>query len=130
MNLVVDANLLFSSLIKEGKTQELLLNFSFNLFAPKFIFIEFEKHKQEIINKTNRTLSEFDEIFNIFKEIIYIIPKEEFMQEAEKITPDIDDKMYFTLALKLKCPIWSNDKKLKNQNKIKAYTTNEVNDLD
>jgi predicted nucleic acid-binding protein len=129
MNLVVDANILFSSLIKEGKTQELLLDLSLNLFTPEFIFTEFEKHKQEILDKTNRSSEQFDDIFNIMKEIINTIPEEEykeFIKRAEEITPDPDDVMYFALALKLNCPIWSNDKKLKNQDKVNIYSTNEL----
>jgi predicted nucleic acid-binding protein len=131
MNLVADANILFSSLIKEGKTQELLLDFSFNLFTPEFIFTEFEKHKEEILEKTNRSPEEFNDVFNTLKEVINIVPKEEFkefIEEAEKITPDPDDVMYFALALKLSCPIWSNDKKLKNQDKVRVYTTKELID--
>lgn len=129
MNLVVDANILFSSLIKEGKTQELFLDLSFNLYTPEFIFTEFEKHKDEILEKTNRSSEEFNEILNTMKEVINIIPEEEFEEfilAAEEISPDQDDVMYFALALKLNCPIWSNDKKLKEQDKIKVYSTNEL----
>lgn len=36
---------------------------------------------------------------------------------------------YFALALKLKCPIWSNDKKLKEQNIITIYHTHELSKL-
>lgn len=58
-----------------------------------------------------------------------LIPKEEiepFIEEAEKISPDERDVLYFALALKLKCGIWSNDKKLKKQSKIKIYSTEEL----
>ena len=34
--------------------------------------------------------------------------------------------MYFALALKLNCGIWSNDKKLKNQDKVKVYSTEDL----
>ena len=50
---------------------------------------------------------------NSLNEIITIIPLEEFsryLDEAEKISPDPDDIIYFALALKLKCGLWSNDK--------------------
>ncbi|EFK96340.1 protein containing Nucleotide binding protein, PINc domain [sediment metagenome] len=132
MNLVIDANILFSLLIKEGKTIELLLDLSINLFTPEFIFTEFEKHKQEILKKTNRSEEEFDEILNILEEIITIVPSEEFkdFQEIAKgISPDPDDIMYFALALKLNCPIWTNDKKLKQQDKVKIYSTSDLAEL-
>ena len=46
--------------------------------------------------------------------------------KQKKISPDINDTEYFALALKLKCSIWSNDKKLKKQNKVKVYSTEEI----
>jgi predicted nucleic acid-binding protein len=58
-----------------------------------------------------------------------IVPREEFeeyLEMAEKISPDPDDFMYFALALKLKCPIWSNDKELKKQNKVIIYSTEDL----
>ena len=52
-----------------------------------------------------------------------------YVEEAEKLTPDPDDMAYFALALKLNCSILSNDKKLKEQNKIEVYNTHELNKL-
>ena len=66
---------------------------------------------------------------HMLKEIISIVPKEEyslFLDDAKSISPDENDVMYFALALKLKCGIWSNDKKLKNQDKVPIYSTNEL----
>jgi len=87
------------------------------------------KHKDLILGKTSRTNEEFIQIMHALKDVIAIIPKEEyskFMKEAEKITPDEKDVLYFALALKLRCGIWSNDKKLKTQNKIKIYSTEDL----
>jgi len=44
-------------------------------------------------------------------------------------TPDPDDMAYFALALKLNCAIWSNDKKLKEQDKVKVYNTHELSKI-
>ena len=49
MDLVIDANILFSILIKSGKTEELLFKEDIHLFAPEFIFEEFEKYKNLIV---------------------------------------------------------------------------------
>ena len=51
------------------------------------------------------------------------------LEEAKKICPDRDDVPYFALALKFNIPIWSNDKKLKEQNKIKVYSTQDILNL-
>lgn len=133
MNLVVDANIVFSCLIKEGKTIETFLDISLKLYTPEFILEEIEKHKKEILSKTKRTQEEFEEIFDLIKQVISIIPKEEFKEfidEAKKISPDVGDIQYFALALKLNCAIWSNDRRLKKgQNKIMVYPTSDLTEL-
>ncbi|MBI4895257.1 MAG: hypothetical protein HY831_02060 [Candidatus Aenigmarchaeota archaeon] len=48
------------------------------------------------------------------------------MEEVEKIFPDHNDIKYFALALKLNCGIWTNEKILKEQNKIPIYSTEEL----
>ena len=129
MNFVVDANIIFSILIKEGKSAEILANFSYDFFAPEFLFDEIRNHKDEILIKTYRTEKELNDILNQIKEVLTIYSKKEFedyLNEAEKISPDEKDIEYFALALKLSCAIWSNDKLLKNQNRIKVYSTNEL----
>ncbi len=129
MDLIIDANILFAALIKEGKTIELLFNEDTHLFAPEFLLVEFTNHKEEILKKTKRTEEEFNDILEILKNIIAIIPKEEFeefLKEAETISQDKNDVQYIALALKLRLPIWSNDKDLKQQNKIIIYHTHDL----
>jgi len=68
----------------------------------------------------------------IIEKRIKLIPNEEieqFIDEAMNICPDENDIQYFALALKLNIPIWSNDKKLKEQNKVKVYSTEELKEL-
>jgi len=43
-----------------------------------------------------------------------------------RVSPDINDVLYLALALKLNCPVWSNDRKLKNQNAVRIYSTQEI----
>ena len=69
----------------------------------------------------------FKELFNsnIIRVIKYNYYKI-FIDEAESISPDPYDIDYFALALKFDCAIWSNDKKLKQQNKIKIFSTKDL----
>src|SRR3989338_6672142 len=132
MDLVFDANVLFSALIKEGFSYALLFSGKLHLFTPELVFTELEKHKEELMNKTERTTGEFLRLVETLKRRIVIVPLEElipFIEEAETLTPDPDDMAYFALALKLNCAIWRNDKKLKEQNKIKVYLTHELSKL-
>ena len=114
-------------MIKNSVTSEIL--FKYTLYAPEFIFEEFNKYKEYLKDKTKREEDEFEKFFDLFERNVILVPKEEielFMIEAEKISPDKKDVLYFALALKLKCGIWSNDKKLKTQNKVKVYSTEEL----
>ena len=132
MDLVIDANVLFSALIKDSFAYNLLFSGSFHLFTPEYIFTELEKHKEELLKKTERTDEEFSGLLEILKRRVIIVPLEElvpYVEEAEKLTPDPDDMAYFALALKLNCVIWSNDKKLKVQDKIKVYNTHELSKI-
>jgi len=133
MELVVDANILMSALIStEGKTFDLMLNNRIKLFSVEKLLEEIKEHEPEILAKSGLSEYELELFLSLVSAQIEFIPYPElkgFIPEAEKITPDIDDTEYLALALKLKCSIWSNDKKLKEQDKIKVYTTNEIIEL-
>ncbi|MFA6531184.1 MAG: PIN domain-containing protein [Candidatus Micrarchaeia archaeon] len=129
MDLVVDANIIFAALVKDGATIDLLLDPAIRLFAPEFLFEEILEHKDELLEKTKRAAREFDEIFDILGQKITIIPKEEFemlLKKASEISPDPDDTSYFALALKINAAIGSNDKKLKEQTLVKVYSTKDL----
>jgi len=130
--LIIDANVLFSTLIKNSITAKIVFEEEVGLYTPEFIIDEFLKYQDVILEKTSRTKDEFIQTMYLLKDIIAVVPKEEYteyMAKAEEISPDKKDTMYFALALKLKCGIWSNDKKLKKQNKIKVLNTKEIIDL-
>lgn len=101
MDLVIDANVLFSALIKDNFSFALLFNEKFHLFTPEYIFTELEKHKEEILKKTEPTEEEFFRMIETIKRRRVIAPLEElvpYVEEAEKLTPDPDDMAYFALA--------------------------------
>ncbi len=130
MELVIDANVLMSALIAtEGKTYDLIFNDRIKLFAPEFLMEEFEKHKDEILEKSGLSYSDFKLFLSLVASEIEFVPKSEFeafISKAYEITPDKKDAEYLALALKLKCYIWSNDKILKEQNIVKVYNTSEL----
>lgn len=132
MKLVVDANVIISSLIKNSKTAELLISPLLDLYAPKYIFEEITKYGDEIAGKTKRDIESLKEIFDTISLLINLVDfsnYELFITDAEKISPDKKDLDYFALALKLDCAIWTNDKKLREQERTKIYSTEEINGL-
>lgn len=135
MDLVLDANVFFSALIlKEGKTRELLLDRRLALFAPEFLLEESNKYLEMLSKKTR--LSKQD-VQHLIKELFYeahisVFASPELGEStkaAKWACPDPNDAEYFALAITLGCPIWSNDKKLKEQSSVKVYSTKEVAEL-
>lgn len=132
MDLIIDANILFAAFITSGKTEELIFRDEFHLFAPEFLFEEFEKYEDIILKKTHRTHEEFQQVMNVLKKRIKILPNEDsikYLEKAKEVCPDENDVEYFALALNLKCAIWSNDKEIKNQSVVKIFSTKELIDI-
>lgn len=95
--LVIDANVLFSALIKNSLTAEIIFEEEIIPSAPEFVIEEFLKYEDLILKKTSRTREEFIQIMHMLKDIITVVPKEEyskFIGEAEKFSPDEKDVMY------------------------------------
>lgn len=109
MDLVVDANVLLSALIKEGLTRKLMLNSQVTLYAPEFLLDEFYKHIGTVSRKAGipagklRPLAR--EFFDEADITVFATPElEGFMGRARALSPDPDDAVYFALALKLGYP--------------------------
>ncbi|MFH0701480.1 MAG: PIN domain-containing protein, partial [Candidatus Woesearchaeota archaeon] len=72
---------------------------------------------------------EIETLLRLIRQRINVVPEEEFVSLidlAVKSCPDPKDIAYFALALYLKCPLWSNEKKLKEQNEVIVYATHEL----
>lgn len=67
MELVLDANILFSALIRSGATRELMLINGIHLYAPEFIVSEFLKYLELIASKTGL---ECTELVSLMREIL------------------------------------------------------------
>jgi len=129
MKLIVDTNILFSYFWKYSITRRVLMSQDMELFAPEFALEEINKYKKDIMNKNNLNDEEFEHIrFNLAIAIQFIQIDEytKTLKTALKISPDKNDIDFFALAIKLKLPIWSNDAKLKKQNKIGIIPTAEL----
>ncbi|OGY48310.1 MAG: hypothetical protein A3D39_00560 [Candidatus Buchananbacteria bacterium RIFCSPHIGHO2_02_FULL_39_17] len=131
MELVADANVLFSLLIatKQSKTADLFFSDELTLYAPELIVKECIEHRSEICEKSGLDAKDVDILLTLFSAKINILSFYEFdnyIPMAKNICPDPDDVEYFAVALKMKCPLWSNDKRLKLQDKIKVLSTFEL----
>ena len=100
LRLVVDSNILFAALIKEGITAKLLLSERLELFAPERLIEEFRKYEEYILSKTHRSKVDFERFLSTLEGRIEIIPKSEFeewVEEAKKVCK-LDDFPFVALA--------------------------------
>lgn len=133
LKLVVDANILFSFFKQDSTTRKLITKFEFfELYSPQLAIEELKKYRNLICEKAHIHEKEFEEIVEYLRIFVNFVPEDffkEFLHEAKEISPDMDDVAYFALALKLGCAIWSNDKRLKQQRKVKIISTKELMEM-
>jgi predicted nucleic acid-binding protein len=132
MLLIVDANVIISSLINKGETFKVFkYNDSmrrFTFIAPEFLLAEI--NIKRILRLSHLSRSDVEKTFSALVEQIEFIPFSKFsdtLPEAMKI--NLKDSPYLALALKYKCPIFSGDKGLKQQKKVTILSPREVLDI-
>jgi len=129
MKVTIDANILFSALLKKGLTRKILFNPEMELYAPRFLITEFQKHSVFLIKKFAGTREEFALLCQtILSQIRFVEDKElqPFLPAAASILQDPKDWLYLACALKEDTLLWSNDHGFKKQSRVKAKTTAEM----
>lgn len=138
MELVVDANILFS-FFRDNPVRFIIINsdlIGLKLFSPAHSLDELKNNIPDLVKYTKKSSSDIELIIEELRKFISIIPSseyEEFKSKARPLAPHKSDKdlPYFALALKLNCPIWSNEPEFKEQSKIKIFNTQDLrNELD
>lgn len=131
MRLVVDANILFAALIRNSITRHMLLLLEHELYAPEYLIDEINEHINEVEMKTGLPKKEIRNLLDalVTNAKITLVPTTKFKSklfDAETLSSDPDDLPYLALALQLSCPIWSSDKRLKDQKKVRIIITDEL----
>jgi len=115
LRLVLDTNKALSSLVRNGVVRRLILHPAIELYAPEYLIEEIEEHKGDILKKVPEEL--FRLMMDELKRKLIVVKAEELAlsrDEAMRIAQefDIDDWPFVGVALKLRIPIWTNDKAL------------------
>ncbi|MBN2251546.1 MAG: hypothetical protein JW724_05695 [Candidatus Altiarchaeota archaeon] len=132
MKLVVDSSESFSFFNARSKARELSLQPALDLYAPAFSMEELLSKKHKIIESFALSETQFISIIGLLKTVIDFVEIDEYgehVKEASDISPDPEDTEFFALALKLNCPIWSEDRLLKEQARIPVLSTKELKKL-
>ena len=129
MKATVDANILFSCIIKEGKSRRLWFSPSINLYAPAFILEEFKKYAPLLLEKYAGKPADFAGIAEKLLGAVEFVTDNElipFLPAANSLLEDKKDILYLACAIKKDTIIWSNDKGFKRQHRIAAMNTAEM----
>ncbi|KKK68164.1 hypothetical protein LCGC14_2946810 [marine sediment metagenome] len=106
MKLIIDTNILISSLLKDSTTREILLNESLNFYLPELVLSETNKYLPYIIQKSELNEKEIKKLLNTLLENLILVPIDEYekkMDEGMKIIGKIDEKdtQFIALALSI-----------------------------
>jgi predicted nucleic acid-binding protein len=139
MILVLDANIVFSSILKpQGIVASILLDSEngFIFIAPEFLKAEIKKHTPRLSVLTGFDQTRISSLIDfIFSRILFyaneVIP-ENIQLQADDICNSIDpkDSIYIAFSLFFQSKVWSGDKKLyeglKNKGVDLLINTNEL----
>jgi len=134
MKLVIDANIAFSLLKKGSFTRKLAQEHSLELYSHRFILEELEEHSEELCELLKVSENKFERIKEILSKLVNLKAKvsPQQLNRAASLISDPDDEQYLALALRLNCPIWSNDSHFQEElikNAVKVFTTEELKEL-
>lgn len=128
MLLVIDANIVVASLIKEGKVREIIMSEKFSLVSPDYLLSEIHKYREYIRQKAGLTETEMDALLETVLKRIKIIPRDRYQSriaEAGRIMDsDINDVPYVACYLQVVCDgIWTNDSDYSDKRGINIVST-------
>jgi predicted nucleic acid-binding protein len=121
VRLVVDANIVVSTLLKsDGAVADVLLRSGTDVefYAPEFIRVETSLHREKFARLTGASIEVVAEVEEVLLSGLTVVQAASidttFWERAGHLVGDIDpkDDHYVALALHLKCPLWTGDKKL------------------
>ena len=131
MRIIVDSNIIISSLIKDSINRHLIASFDVLFYYPEEALDEIIRNKGEILEKGKISEQEFQVILTTLFKYIRIIKKEDlqsYIKEADRIIGNIhkNDVIFIAAALAKNAIIWSNDTHFQKQKDIFVITTKDI----
>jgi len=132
LRLVVDANIIIASLIRDSLVRKMIINLPFEFYSPSFVFKEIEKHIKVISEKNSLSVKENQEVLARISRYLHVIDFRFYSRkigESKRIIGHVDQKdiPYIALSLSfLNDGIWSEDAHFKKQKAIKIWRTKDL----
>ena len=125
---IVDTNILFSALLRNGKyLRERITDSNYIFYAPNFLFVEIFKHKERLLENTEAPEDEVLEYLNLILRNLNFVSEEEIstgnLIHANRLCTrvDEDDTLFDALSLEIEAELWSRDKELKSHLKKNGF---------
>ncbi|HEX9710581.1 MAG TPA: PIN domain-containing protein [Candidatus Thermoplasmatota archaeon] len=128
---VVDANVLFGALLRDGTTRHLLLYGGLALHTPSHIWSEFERNRTYLLKKSRATDAAFSLLLDSLRDRIADVPLTLIRERMEEATENLGstgslDAPYVAAALALGATLWTQDKELKRKAPVPVVSTADV----
>lgn len=123
--LVVDANQLYSALLRDGRTRHQMMTTPATLFAPLFLRTEIERRKPGIVQRSGGTQQEIDQVLSVLYRRIAWVSDETIrphLPKAKKLLGTVDPKdvPYLACAFAVDADaIWSRDEDFDEQDVVR-----------
>ncbi len=135
MKFVLDTNILLKALIKDSTVRGIIIGPKHEFVIPEDAIEETRKYMSLIEEKSGLSKVEIDSVLEMLLADIQMISAHDILsvwKEAEEIMSPIDrnDTAFLAAAMSVTCDgIWSDDKHLTRQKKIKVWRTKDVIEL-
>ena len=139
MKVIIDTNIIFSSLLKTHTTfGQIIFNSEgiFEFYSPHYLRSEIRRHRDRIKKISKLTDQQLEESYDsLLTKITFIneeIIPQKIWEDSERITEGIDlnDTDFVALTKHLKGKLWTGDLELRNGLKKKGFknvlTTSEI----
>lgn len=135
MKLVVDTNVLITFFWKNSFLRRVSLNQDHKFISPEWALVEINDNSEHIRKRAELSDREFLQSRTDLALFVEFVPEEEYADflsldraglSERDFTEIWDDIDFLALASKAVCPLWSNDARLKKQEKVRVLTTREV----
>jgi predicted nucleic acid-binding protein len=111
VEVVLDSNVLFRTLISGGGIVELFFNNNLELFAPEKLKQELFKNKNEISAKSKFSEEEFNRLVSIISNIVTFVPLDEYREFLPKakllLGEHAKDEEFIALCLMKDVKLWT-----------------------
>lgn len=132
MRLVVDTNILFAGLLRDGTTRRVLIDPPLSLLAPEHALAEIRKHAETIATRSELSIDGVEILLALLTENVAIHPRDQFDHEVPRARKQIGhqdpgDIPFLALALAQPCEgIWTHNEQDFEGASVDIWTTRRV----